>query len=113
VTDGSVTWTTAIPGPEQEDALPEVPIDEEAPPSLISSLSVSGVAPVVAGGIIYTARGGVLSAFNTNGGLLWSFDTGDDKVQTPAVADGDLYAVASSDILATDPSGRVIALTEP
>lgn len=63
--------------------------------------------PVVAGGYVYTGElGGMLYAVDTETGTeQWRFDTeagGLTRIETPAVADGTIYATTSSKLYALD-----------
>ena len=86
----------------------QLSIDTAGNPSLVSRWTKSsGTSPIVANGVLFYARGGLIQALNpTNGNLLWS-DTriGSIHWESPIVANGVVYI--------TDGSGKLTAYALP
>ena len=86
----------------------EFVLDGTGNPSLQSRWTAgSGTSPIVANGVLYYARGGLISALNpTSGSLLWSSSQiGGIHWQSPIVANGVLYI--------EDQSGNLTAFSLP
>jgi hypothetical protein len=86
----------------------EFVLDGSGNPSLQSRWTAgSGTSPIVANGILYYVRGGLISALNpTSGSLLWSStQIGGIHWQSPIVANGVLYI--------EDQSGNLTAFSLP
>jgi hypothetical protein len=86
----------------------EFVMDGSGNPSLVSRWTAgSGTSPIVANGVLYYARNGLISALNpTNGGLLWSSNqVGSIHWQSPIVINGVVYL--------EDQAGKLTAFSLP
>jgi outer membrane protein assembly factor BamB len=113
-TDGSVIWkvTPDEPGTETEETDAQGTADAMA--KLRSQLGVAATPPVVASGTVYVGFQNAMYAVDaTDGTVLWTYETEEPFVQTPAVADGELYFTSNERDRNGEGAGTLHAVREP